>query len=59
MSEELQLEFYDACKMALLWASTPGNHGGNPYTKTFVKCAELAVAKYEGREPEEWAKTSC
>jgi hypothetical protein len=26
-------------KAVLVWARLPGNHGGNPYTKDFVKLA--------------------
>lgn len=31
----------------LKWASTPGNHGGNPYMKDFVKKAEKAWNTYQ------------
>jgi hypothetical protein len=47
----------EACRAVLLWAKTPGNHGGNPYSKPFVKAAEIAVAAAEGREPEDWAQS--
>lgn len=44
-----------AARAVLAWASAAGDHGGNPYCKGFVKLAELAVAKHEGRAPEAWA----
>lgn len=42
-------ELVEACKEVLLWAKTPGNHGGNPYCMEFVKKAEKALAKAEGK----------
>jgi hypothetical protein len=32
-----------ACEAVLDWASTPGDHGGNPYTHKFVQLAQAAV----------------
>ena len=29
----------DVAKLVLEWASTPGDHGGNPYCKPFVRAA--------------------
>lgn len=43
-------ELVSACKSVSEWASEPGDHGGNPYCKQFVKLAEAALAKAEGRE---------
>lgn len=37
-----------ACEEVLLWASLPGDHGGNPYMKQFVIAAQKAVAKATG-----------
>ena len=34
-----------ACEAVLVWAKTPGNHGGNPYTKEFVELARKALGK--------------
>ena len=34
-----------ACEAAMLWAKTPGNHGGNPYMHNFIKLADAAIAK--------------
>ena len=39
------LEVADA---VLEWARAPGEHGGNPYCKEFVRLAEKAKAKAEG-----------
>jgi hypothetical protein len=45
-----------AAYATLLWARTPGNHGGgNPYGQRHVADAERVVARHEGREPESWA----
>ena len=30
----------DLAAAVVLWAKTPGNHGGNPYTKSMVRIAE-------------------
>ena len=35
MNELTKLRYI--AEMVLLWAKTPGNHGGNPYTKEFVR----------------------
>lgn len=43
-------ESLKACEAVLEWARTPGDHGGNPYTKEFVKLAGRAVKK-AGRQP--------
>jgi hypothetical protein len=32
-----------ACRAVLAWARTPGDHGGNPYCKDFVKLARKAL----------------
>ena len=45
-----------ACRAALVWANTPGEHGGNPYCKDFVKLAMIALNKIDGRPPAEWTK---
>lgn len=45
----------EALRAVLLWARTPGNHGGNPYMHGFVKQAERTLAKIEGRPTEDWA----
>lgn len=45
-----------ACRAVLAWASAPGDHGGNPYSKPHVKAAERALAAHEGRAVEDWAK---
>ena len=42
------LEVADA---VLEWARAPGEHGGNPYCKEFVRLAEKAKAKVEGGTP--------
>ena len=42
-------ELLKACQAVLDWAKTPQNHGGNPYLKGFVKLAQVAVDKAEGR----------
>ncbi len=41
-------ELLEACKAAMLWAKTPGNHGGNPYCHNFMGLIEAAIAKAEG-----------
>jgi hypothetical protein len=33
----------DLVRAVLLWAKTPGNHGGNPYRKEFVRQAQKAA----------------
>ena len=43
-------DLLEACKAVLLWAKTPGNHGGNPYCHEFVKLAVSAIKKAEGGE---------
>ncbi len=37
-------------KAVLQWARTPGDHGGNPYCKEFVKLAEQAVQEAEAKQ---------
>lgn len=34
-----------ACRAAVDWAKTPGEHGGNPYCKEFVKLARRALGE--------------
>jgi len=43
-------QMYDALEAVMEWARTPGDHGGNPYRKEFVKKAEAALAA-AGKEP--------
>jgi len=38
-------ELLGACHAVLDWAKAPGNHGGNPYCKDFVKAAEAAIRR--------------
>lgn len=45
-------ELLAACRAVMEWAKTPGEHGGNPYCKEFVKLADLAIAKATGEKPE-------
>ena len=33
----------EACLAVIKWAETPGEHGGNPYCKEFVRLARKAV----------------
>ena len=33
----------EACEAVMEWARTPGEHGGNPYCKNFVRLAEAAI----------------
>ncbi len=33
----------ELAEAVLLWASTPGDHGGNPYLKPFVQIARRIV----------------
>lgn len=55
MSETLEIDIeligalIGAAYHTLTWASTPGNHGGNPYTKPHVKAAEKAINLLEKR----------
>lgn len=37
-------------RAVLTWASTPGEHGGNPYCHTFVKLARRAVGDDDERQ---------
>jgi rubrerythrin len=46
---------FEACRLVLEWAKTPGEHGGNPYLKPFVKAAEEALAA----QPITWVCESC
>ena len=36
---------FKACEAVMKWAKTPGDHGGNPYFKEFVKLAQKALQK--------------
>ena len=38
----------EAAEAVLEWAKTPGDHGGNPYCKEFVRLAEAAVQAAKG-----------
>lgn len=40
-----------ACEAAILWAETPGNHGGNPWGHAFMKLVEAAVREAKGGKP--------
>lgn len=40
-----------ACEAVLLWAKTPGNHGGNPYQHAFMRLVQEAVAEAKGEKP--------
>lgn len=40
-------ELLEACEAALLWAKTPGNHGGNPYKHDFVVMASKALGDWD------------
>lgn len=47
--EKLESEKHQLIKAILDWAKTPGNHGGNPYTKDFVILAmELRKEEDDG-----------
>ena len=37
-----------ACEAVIAWASTPGDHGGNPYLHAFVKWADTAIKQARG-----------
>lgn len=45
--ENLTKELIEASREVTLWASTGGDHGGNPYTKTFVKKARKVILKVD------------
>ena len=38
-------ELREAAKAVILWAETPGDHGGNPYCKDFVQKAIKALGQ--------------
>lgn len=40
-------EAVEACRAVMDWARTPGEHGGNPYCKAFVKAASRALAHFD------------
>lgn len=44
--EKAQNEQFEVCKAAMIWAKTPGNHGGNPYQHRFVIIANNVMAKH-------------
>ena len=43
-----------ACHAAVTWAETPGDHGGNPWCKDFVKLADAAVRQADGATFSHW-----
>jgi len=42
----------ELAQSVLDWAKTPGNHGGNPYTKDFVILAERALEHLDQEDVE-------
>lgn len=43
--EEVQVTDLQVAEAVLLWAETPGDHGGNPYCKPFVRLAQKALGR--------------